>query len=120
MKTLEFDNSSENRATISEDSRSVSRITDAMRAMERSFHPELVKIDSATLNLNAIAVVDERGIVYSAIAFAVTSTMVIDGDLWLQGQDFKINFSKFVRDYLELVGEIADVRAAEAGPTDRW
>lgn len=59
----------------------------------------LAQADLKKMTLTFNGVIGDDGLVYDEIAYRVTSRYRVAGDLWGQGDGFRLNLTQFVRDF---------------------
>jgi len=79
---------------------------DLIEEIEESLNSQnLIDSNHPSNTFFGVAFTDDQGVKYSSICFTVQSVSVIGTDIWISGNEFRLNYSAYAALVLELAEE---------------
>lgn len=90
--------------------------TDTMKRISIRQQPERLLDRTADTNyFDGAHLTDDEGTVYETLNFNIQSVYKVDGDLWVSGNEFRINYTKYSNELLDIVEEAYGVKLEGRG-----
>jgi len=85
--------------------------TDTVKNTSKRMQPKNLLDKTADTNyFDGAYLTDDEGTVYETLNFNIQSVYKVDGDLWISGNEFRINWTKYSNQLLDLVEEAYGVK----------
>jgi len=85
--------------------------TDTADKISKRLQPNRLLDRTADTNyFDGAYLTDDEGTVYETLNFNIQSVYKVDGDLWISGNEFRINWTKYSNHLLDMVEEAYGVK----------
>ena len=79
---------------------------DLIEEIEESINVEnLIDSKHSANTFFGLALTDDQGVKYTSLCFTVQSVSVIGADIWISGNEFRLNYSAYAAGLLEIAEE---------------
>ena len=90
--------------------------TDTAEKISKRLQPDRLLDRTADTNyFDGAYLTDDKGTTYETLNFNIQSAYKVDGDLWISGNEFRINWTKYSNYLLDLVEEAYGVKLEGRG-----